>query len=439
MNDPNGPIRWRGENHLFYQYGPLPENWGLKYWGHAVSDDLVHWRELPIALAPTPGGPDKDGVWSGCAVDDDGALTLIYTGVEPEVQCIATSRDGITFEKFAGNPVIDGPPEGLAVTGFRDPCAWREDDGWYMLVGSGIKEVGGAALLYRSDDLRQWEYLHPLCAGKQEETGVMWECPDFFPLGDRHVLLVSPYGQVRYMTGSYTGHRFTPELQERVDWGTDFYAPKSFLDGRGRRILWGWCWEGRTEEAQRAAGWAGVMSLPRVLTLDAAGQLCQAPAPEVETLRGGEHMHMYETPLSDLMEVELGAIPGDSLELHAVIDPGNVHTVGLSLRRSPDGQEETRLVFTRETGRLGIDRNKSSLEPAQNTGFQDGPLILAPGEPLDLRIFVDRSLLEVFANERTCLTSRIYPTRADSQGISLFAEDGEAMVLSVDAWEMQGV
>jgi len=436
MNDPNGPIWWRGAYHLFYQYGPLPDNWGLKYWGHAVSGDLVHWKMLPIALEPTPGGPDKDGVWSGCAVDDDGVLTLIYTGVEPEVQCIATSRDGITFEKYAGNPVIGAPPEGLAVAGFRDPCAWREADGWYMVIGSGIKGEGGTALLYRSSDLRQWEYLHPLCVGKKEETGEMWECPDFFPLGDRHILLMSPFERPHYFSGTYANHQFTPRTDGILDYGWHFYAPKSFLDGRGRRILWGWCWEGRKEEAQHAAGWAGVMSLPRVLTLDADGLLRQAPAPEVELLRGGEHLHIDKCPLAGQVEVEFGEIPGDSLELHAVIHPGNAREVGFSLRRSPDGQEETRLVFNCETGMLGIDRKKSSLNPAQNLGFHDGPLNLAPGEPLDLRLFLDHSLLEVFANGRTCLTSRIYPTRADSLGMALFAEGGEATLQSLDAWDM---
>ncbi|MHB0938604.1 MAG: glycoside hydrolase family 32 protein [Armatimonadota bacterium] len=436
MNDPNGPIFWRGEYHLFYQYGPLPENWDLKYWGHAVSGDLVHWRELPIALEPTPGGPDKDGVWSGCAVDDGGVLTLIYTGVFPEVQCVAASRDGVTFEKYAGNPVIAGPPEGMQVTGFRDPCAWREDDGWYLVIGSGITDVGGAVLLYRSQDLRQWEYLHPLCVGKQEETGAMWECPDFFPLDNRHVLFFSPYGLPTYLTGGYADHRFTPRAGGgKLDYGRHFYAPNSFLDGQGRRILWGWCWEGRTNEAQRAAGWAGVMSLPRVLTLD-GDRLRQAPAPEVETLRGSEHLHVYETLLASRLEIKLDPIPGDAVELHVLLDPGTAREVGLSLRRSPDGEEETRLVFTRETGMLGIDRTKSSLDPAQNRGFHDGPVHLAPGEPLDLRLFIDRSLLEVFANERTCLTSRIYATRADSLGISLFAEDGAARLLSLDAWEM---
>ncbi len=435
LNDPNGPIWWRGEHHLFYQYGPEPENWGLKYWGHAVSTDLVHWRALPIALSPTPGGPDKDGVWSGSAVDHDGELALLYTGVFPEVQCLATSRDGVVFEKYPANPVIAAPPAGMDVTGFRDPCVWREEDGWYLIIGSGLKDVGGAALLYRSDDLRAWEYLHPLCQGKTDESGEMWECPDFFPLGGRHVLCFSPYGRPRYDTGAYADHRFTPATEGILDYGWHFYAPKSYLDGAGRRILWGWCWEGRSDDAQHAAGWSGIMSLPRVLTLAEDGTLCQAPAPEVERLRG-THTRVDARMIDGFVPLD---IAGRHLELRVVLDPGDARECALAVLRAPDGAEETRIVYRRETGTLGIDRAKTSLDPAQNIGYHDGPLPLQPGEPLDLRIFVDGSLLEIFtADGRLCLTSRVYPTRADSTGLALLA-DGGAQLKQLDIWEMNSI
>jgi len=142
MNDPNGPIFWRGKSHVFYQYNPNGAFSGSKHWGHAVTQDLVHWKNLPVALAPTPGGPDKDGVYTGCAVIDQGTPTMIFTGVRPEVQMIATSNDPemAAWTKYAGNPVIPAPPSGLEVTGFRDPCVWKEDDGWYMAVGSGLAD-----------------------------------------------------------------------------------------------------------------------------------------------------------------------------------------------------------------------------------------------------------------------------------------------------------
>ncbi|MBN2309561.1 MAG: glycoside hydrolase family 32 protein, partial [Candidatus Hydrogenedentes bacterium] len=177
MNDPNGLIQWKGQYHLFYQHNPGEAVWGNMHWGHAVSADLIHWRHLPIALAPEPDGPDAFGVFSGCAVDNDGIPTLVYTGVAPpETQCIATGSDDlVTWTKYEGNPVIAGPPDEFEVTGFRDPKVWRDGDTWDMVVGSGIEGKGGAVLLYRSPDLINWTYLRPLHIGDADKTGPMWE------------------------------------------------------------------------------------------------------------------------------------------------------------------------------------------------------------------------------------------------------------------------
>src|SRR5664279_4231135 len=162
MNDPNGPIYWKGQYHMFFQYNPNAAVWGDMHWDHAISPDMVRWKHLPVALAPTPGGADKDGCFTGSMVDDKGVPTILYTGVNPEVQCLATSRDPLlrSWDKVA-KAVIPTPPTGMQVVGFRDPCPWREGDWWYMGIGSGIKKKGGMVLLYRSKDLRDWEYLHP--------------------------------------------------------------------------------------------------------------------------------------------------------------------------------------------------------------------------------------------------------------------------------------
>ena len=256
MNDPNGPIFWNGQYHMFYQHNPNGAFWGTMHWGHAVSRDLVHWQHLPIALAPTPRGPDKDGVFTGCAVINKGVPTLVYTGVSPEVQCLATSDDEmLMWKKHPRNPVIASPPKGLEVTGFRDPCVWRENELWHMVIGSGFKGVGGTALLYTSEDLFHWKYRHPLFVGKMESTAVsdnpvatgeMWECPDFFPLGKKNVLIVSTQGTTVYFVGTYADRKFHPELQGQVDCGA-YYAPKSMLDANGQRILWGWIQERRSD------------------------------------------------------------------------------------------------------------------------------------------------------------------------------------------------
>lgn len=440
MNDPNGLIQWQGVYHLFYQHNPNGAYWDQMHWGHASSPDLVHWTHLPIALAPTPGGPDKDGCFSGCAINHNGVPTLVYTGTMPEVQCLATSSDGLlTWVKHPANPVIAAPPEGTQVTGFRDPCVWREGDDWFMALGSGFQDVGGAVLLYRSADLVAWEYLGPLCTGDKAEMGHIWECPNFFPLGDKHVLIISPVPlkKATYFVGDYHDRRFAPASGGDVDAGGHLYAPQVFEDMRGRRILIGWLWEGRSKNAQKEAGWAGVMSLPRVLSLNAGGSLCSAPAPALQTLRG-EHRGAQGVVAGAGSEVKLEA-QGDALELEVIIHPGDAALCGLKVRCSPDGAEQTVIGYDRAQGRLFIDRSRSSLSDATDREMYGSALTLAPNEPLRWRVFLDRSVIEVFANDRACLTSRIYPTRADSLGIALFSQGGEARLETLNAWQMRSI
>jgi beta-fructofuranosidase len=370
LNDPNGLIQWRGQYHLFYQYNPHGTFSATKHWGHAVSADLIHWTDLPIALAPTPGTADEDGCYSGCIVVDQGVPTLLYTGVRARRQrpCIAIGSDDLqTWERHPGNPVIEAPPSDLQIVGFRDHAVWREDDMWYQIVGSGIHGRGGAVLLFRSADLRIWEYMHPLCTGDQDRrtpvwTGIMWECPDFFALGDRHVLVVSVFDNQRLgafahlpmihhavsLVGSYAGHRFTPAHEALVDYGYSLYAPQSFADEHGRRIMFGWLREERSGETQVAAGWSGAMSLPRVLSLSPQGHLDMAPAPEVECLRG-RHQRWDNRALQATESVYLAGVRGDMIEVILDLALGDATEAGLSVRCAPDDTEETRIVYDRST------------------------------------------------------------------------------------------
>jgi beta-fructofuranosidase len=254
LNDPNGPIFWNGYHHLFYQYSSSIEPQGPKYWGHARSEDMVYWEHLPIAFAPTVGGPDKDGCWSGSAFVNAGVPTVVYTGVFPQVQCLATSDDTITWKKVSENPVVSSPPAGLEVTGFRDPSIWREGSSWLMTVGSGFRNRGGVVLLYASKDLLHWDYTHQLYTAPPFEphdssrsshydsvdAGDMWECPDFFPLDGKHVLMVSTQGRVHYFVGTYSDLKFRADTQGLIDGSQLHYASKTFVDDQGRRILWGW-------------------------------------------------------------------------------------------------------------------------------------------------------------------------------------------------------
>lgn len=287
MNDPNGPCYWKGEYHLFYQHNPKEAKWGPVHWGHAASRDMVHWRHLPIAMAPNPGGADKDGVWSGSFVDDNGRPTMIYTGVHPEVQCLATSEDMIHWTKRP-EPILAARPAGFDA-GFRDPCLWREDGAWRMAVGSGTRGKGGAVLLYLSENLTDWSFVGPLFEAPPPGDGAsnrdMFECPDFFPLGrGRHMLYVSTQDRVFYWLGRYANGKFTPDTPARVLAEGPFYAPKSFLAPGGRRIIWGWIRETRPETEQLRAGWSGVMSLPIEALLHSDGSLGLRPAKEVASL-----------------------------------------------------------------------------------------------------------------------------------------------------------
>jgi beta-fructofuranosidase len=302
-------------------------------------------------------------------------------------------------------------------------------------------------LLYRSKDLIQWDYLHLLCKGRKEEllpgddpvsTGEMWECPDFFPLADKHALVVSTQGSVVYSLGAYVNRYFRPELQGKADLGDSYYAARSMVDEKGRRILWGWIREGRSDAAQRAAGWAGVMSLPRVLALDRNQALGMAPAPEIEALRG-KPQHFENLPVVPGSSSLWKGVRGDSLEIHAEFEPGASEAVGLIVRSTPDGKEQTSITYNRSSGQLLVERDRSSLSLDVDRSAQGGPFVLGEGETLKLRVFLDASVIEIFANHRACLTSRIYPSRPDSLGLGTFARGDKARLKTLDVWEMRPI
>ncbi|WP_435333956.1 GH32 C-terminal domain-containing protein [Haloarchaeobius sp. TZWWS8] len=445
LNDPNGLVEHDGEYHVFYQYNPTGPFHGSIHWGHAVSDDLLHWRDEPVALAPTPDGPDHDGCWSGCTVvDENGTPTLLYTGGRGHVQlpCLATSTDGLrSWTKHADNPVIAAAPDDLDVLStddwsaeFRDHCVWRDedDDCWYHLVGSGVRDVGGTALLYRGTALDDWEYVGPLLTG-EDGHGIVWECPELLDFGDRQLLHVSNYDTVRYFVGDATlsTPEFTVEREGVLDHG-DFYAPQSLSTSDGRELTFGWLPEARGMDAQWAAGWSGLLSLPRELSLDDDGRLEQRPAEELAALRGEQVESRrlgLPTDAHRRLDCDSGAI---ELELTVDVSPGGRFELGVC--ESPALSERTAIRYAGEE--LVVDRTESSRDPAATTDEQRLPI--PESGPLDLRVFVDGSVVELFANERHCLTSRVYPTRNDATGVSVHARDGPVDV-DVETWELESV
>lgn len=221
--------------------------------------------------------------------------------------------------------------------------------------------------------------------------------------------------------------------------GGNLSAGITLLDGRGRRIFFGWIPEGRSDEVQRASGWAGVMSLPRVLSLRGDGMLGIEPAPELSVLRR-EHREYTDLVIPADSAVPLKGADGECLEVAVTFKPGAAEEYGINVRRAPDGSEETIISHSRPDGMLTLDvERSSSSSDVEGETLQVGPLSLKAGEPLELRVFVDRSVVEAFANGRQCLTKRIYPSRRDSLGVELFAKGGVATASSADVWQMGAV
>ena len=448
LGDPNGTIFWKGKYHLFYQYNPdgAFDDSKRMHWGHAVSKDLVHWSDLPIALTPTPDGPDRRGCWSGGAVNNNGVPTLIYYG-HPEGNCIATSDDDlIAWEKHPANPVIPYPPEGDGWRPF-DPCAWQEGETWYALSGGKLEGVGDTAFLCQSKDLVHWEYMHPFYISQLDKASES-DCavPDFFPIGDRYMLLFASHERgVQYYLGTYARHKFYPEHHGRMNFGNfgvesgHLCAGFTLLDGMDRRIFFGWIPEGRREVVQRSAGWAGVMSLPRVLSLCDTGTLEIEPVPELAVLRRN-HRQLRNRAIASDTAHPLEEVDGACLEILATFEPNDAEVFGVKVCCSPDDNEQTLIFYRPGDNSLALDANWSSVNSdVVSRGVQRAPLELAADEPLTLHIFVDRSVIEVFANNRQCLTKRIYPARPDSQGVQLFACGGSAKLKSVDVWDMAAI
>ncbi|MEQ8675349.1 MAG: glycoside hydrolase family 32 protein [Aggregatilineales bacterium] len=444
MNDPNGLIQWNGIYHLFFQYNPYGPLWGNMSWGHAISDDLIHWKHLPLALEPTQGGPDEAGCFSGCAVDDHGVPTILYTSTsgdrnEIQTQSIATSQDNlITWTKHPSNPVlVDVPPELNQTIDFRDPFVWNEGHTWFMVLGSRIKDIGGAVLLYRSHDLIEWEYLNPLLVGDDKRHDHTWECPNFFKIRNKWVLIISTNTgsmaeTVLYFVGNYENFRFTPEFQGVMDYGS-LYAPLSFVDDKDRRILFGWLREARSEVDQRLAGWSGAQSIPRVLGLDEQNRLIMQPVVELERIRGAHHA-IDSTSVSGEIELDVRSLHLDVVAEFAV-EPGGY--CGFSFACSTDRNEQIGIIYDSKTSRLRVSKTYPEAYGSLTTHIREVDHPLSSDETLKLRILLDGSVAEVIANERTSLTSRFYPSDPNHNHVLLHGVN--AKLETLDIWEMPSI
>ena len=450
MNDPNGLCQWKGLYHLFYQFRGDGED--RVHWGHAVSEDLVRWKDLPIALYPD----QEHDVFSGQTLVEDDRVIAAYHGTQAG-NAIATASDYllIDWKKNPNNPAIPIVPfdeETGAPYRVFDPCIWKEDDGYYALSGTfknGERSIDceGVDHLFHSTDLTNWEYLGELIsANRISEPGEDYAVPNFWPIGNgKHMLLFFSHKRGgQYFVGDYdqANHKFTPDYHGRLNNGPlaigSLHAPSATIDDSGRFLA-----IFNVKESRESQGWDDIMTLPTHLSLRDDNSLSIRPVDEIESLRG-DRTTADDIEVGTGQQIVLDSIAGNAIEISMTIDPGDAHEVGLNVLRSPDAEETTRISFFPKghqrwgSAHLQIDGSSSSIR----TDLIPRPPELAPfdlskGESINLRIFVDRSIIEVFANDMQCLTLRAYPDRDDSVGVSLFSRGGTAKFTGIESWKME--
>lgn len=443
MNDPNGFSMFQGEYHLFYQYYPYATHWDSMHWGHAKSRDFIKWEYLPAALAPDQGY-DNFGVFSGGAVEADGRQYLMYTGVEETIlpdgtkqvrqnQCLAVG-DGMDYEKVPSNPVItaDMLPEGSSREDFRDPKIWEEDGLYYAAVGSRHSDGSGQVALFSSEDLYHWNFC-TILDRSENKCGRMWECPDFFPLGGRRILIISPQEmQARgleihngnnnlFLLGTYDkrNREFKRQGIQPCDYGLDFYAAQTMETEDGRRVMIGWMqsWDNHMYPAEFA--WSGMMTLPRELSL-VDGTVRQQPVQELQQYWQNEVCYEAVTVEG---EKAFAGIDGRMIDLTVALLEGDYEK--FEIRLAADEAHYTSIRYDREEAVVTFDRTYSG--SCKDVISSRSMKVKEREGQLKLRVILDRYSCEIFVNDGEQVMSSLMFTPQEADGIC-FRTKGQAVI-----------
>lgn len=442
MNDPNGFSSYHGKIHLFYQFHPYNEAWGPMHWGHSETTDFVKWTELPIVLAPDQSYDDA-GCFSGSAIETEKGHLLVYTGVTEQEengvknvyqdQCLAIGN-GETYTKLAQNPVVTGDmmPEHFSREHFRDPKIWKEEDGYYMVVGNKTDDGKPHVVLFHSEDAISWEYVSVLAKDDTGMLGTMWECPDFFCLDGAYVLITSPQNlsadeefhngnnSVYYM-GSYdkNQHMFHYDAVYSLDDGLDFYAPQTMLADDGRRIMIAWMQSWDSNIRPEGQKWSGMMILPRELKVK-DGKILQSPVREIENYhRNGVRYEKQEVQGT----CRFDGIKGRVLDMTVDIAGGDFREFTISVAQNE--QFHTDFSILQHKNRIEIDRTYSGMVRDANAIRR--VKVKTPCKKWKLRIILDKYSMEVFLNDGQQVFSTTFYTSLEADQIS-FACDGKAIV-----------
>ncbi|MBN8789547.1 MAG: glycoside hydrolase family 32 protein [Terrimonas sp.] len=455
--DPNGAIYWKGKYHLGYIYQKLRNGKYEHVWGHAVSTDLLHWSLYPDMLDIKNGDLEKGIFSGGTFLSKEGIPHIMYHGEGANANMVAYSNDDDlkVWKKFEGNPVLKTPDIKDPLNNKAEYSAW-DPEGWYDTKAGSYYQISGGKnpALFRSKDMYTWQHLGRLLDGNKKflYDSEDLSCPDFFSIGGKSMLLfISHNIGAQYFIGNFANDHYTIEQHGRMNWpGGTFFAPEQLKDDNGRNIIWGWVLE-RKPAGFKDYGWSGIMSMPRVLSLDKNNILQINPPAEISAIRTSEAKE-ENIVVSPDSEKTLKA-SGTSLEIKLELEGGNRSAYGVKVFCSPDGREETVISYDPIKKDITINFIKSSVNgpvmmPAnamfgkpvdgfpEKVSEQSAPFELKPGEKLLLDIFIDRSVIEVFANGRQCITQVVYPELAESTGIQIFSKGEKVSAKKVQVWKM---
>jgi len=440
--DPNGNIFWRGRHHMGYIY----QEHGTHYWGHVSSTDLLHWRHHRPYLTPTLDSPETSIFSGNSYLDKDGKRVLcMYHGCGAG-NSIAWSddKDLEHWHKHEFNPLVPNPvdAEKADYTSW-DPCGWIHNGTYYAIFG------GGKNTVWKSKDLRKWTKCGPFLAHAYPGIDIFEDisCPDFFPMGKKWVMVcISHRLGTRYYVGDWKNEQFHPEYHEMMSYcDNQFFAPESHTDDKGRRILFAWVLDGRNDAAKGPTGWSGMMSLPRIMTLGSDNRLIMTPAEETKTLRYNPIVaRNLVVGKNGQTNIAFDGVLDNVLELEVEMRGSGAAEFGVKVCCSPDGSNETVIGYNVDEGKLKIDTTRTGKNQLMSAMIgnnmrkfvETAPMKLGKNEALKLRVFIDRCMVEVFANDGRLVLSRVVYPPHGATGIKLYAKGGSAKASVVRAWDM---
>jgi beta-fructofuranosidase len=440
MNDPHGLIYYNGEYHIFYQHNPYGEEWGTIHWGHAKSKDLVYWEHLPIALVPSRKH-NEENCYSGSCILNNEIPTIIYTSIGPDKpqttgaeQWLALSTDNmISWQKYEKNPIMTlklHASENLDIKEWRDPYIWKENDKYYaILAGYIYKPHMPVILLYSSPNLIDWEFIKILTKGNFKGR-IKWECPNFFTLKDKQILIVLSFKNqiyakevyaidrhVYYTIGVYKNTNFEYYDWNILDHGSLFYAPSTMIDPKGRVILWGWL------SAVGTMGWNGCLTLPRILTLRPDNKLGFKPAPELMILRK-KHFKFKKLSINESLNDSLKEIQVNCLEILVKFKLNDDDLISIKFNEIDESQS---IIYYQKSNQMRIGKERFDFALLSDEKF------------LELHIFLDNSIIEVFINNRACYSGQLFSQMDKPLSINLISNNKNTNIESLDIWSLNSI